>query len=195
MSTYDRSPYIHFPLSLAPGAISDHFHYVSTFQILDNTGDEDLQVSFNKGPFYTLPAGVEVQLDAGEILQHIRIKNPGANTAKVNVAIGTAQIRDNRKTIKGTINSKSGDQVETPAAVSVDTNATLIIAADTDDTRRVLQNHGPSAVWIGDANVDPANSRGLLVLVGGDFPTSSGGAIYGRTVSGTATVSIWKEST
>lgn len=82
----------------------------------------------------------------------------------------------------------------TVGAVSVTSTQTSIRATDATRTSLVIQNLGPSDLYIGETGVTTAN--GFLVSVGdsmGDIQFT--GQIFGITASGTADVRYWDEAT
>lgn len=183
-----RIPYQEFSVTLSSGESFEIYIFGNKVQVLDNTGSQDVQLSVDNGPAFDFPEGVSVDMGLGA--HKLRFTRPGGTAGTIAVAVGV-NFDDNRKTLLGSVNTKSGSSVQTPAAASVTDAAADIIAATTNRTLLLLQNVGANTVWIGDANIDPAANRGVQLAAGASLTLAVDGLVQGRCAAGlTSTVSI-----
>jgi hypothetical protein len=84
--------------------------------------------------------------------------------------------------------------LSSPAAVTVDTSADLILAANADRVTALIVNNGSVTVYLGKANTVTA-ANGLPLVAGATLEDGeSGSAWYGITASGSSDVRVLEVS-
>lgn len=178
-----------YPYTLAANGRATIQAHGSRVKVESATGAFKLWVD-NEQPL-PLEAGMGVALPEGRTFNQVQIQDTSGASNTIILTVSDHEILDYRSTITGSITSKSGDTLESPAAVSVDDTATALVAADANRSEVIVQNHGATPVWIGDANVDADNNRGIqLPEKDGNYAPSivlsTGAAVYGMRATGAA---------
>jgi hypothetical protein len=188
-----RSIYRHFELNILAGETVERSVHGRFLTLLTNTSGDDPKVSIAGDSEETLPKGISVELsDAEKSFTLIRFRNPGGSTMTITFSISEGRILDNRTVISGSLAvNATPDTMTTPAAAAATSTAAQIVTGASSTRRVTLQNQGPDAVWVGDANVAPDSNRGYKIPKDGGIQIDNSDDIWARTAAGeTATVSI-----
>lgn len=186
------SKYRYISISIPANDIAERSVYGRFLTLLDNSALSDVEVSIAGDAFEALPAGISVEInDQEQSFTNLRFKNPTASVMAIKIALSSGRVLDNRLVASAELDvSITGNDVESPAAVTV-TDAGVVLAAVDTIRERWLQNNGGSDVWIGDANVDPANKRGYKIVPNSGFVVAGNCAFTVKTPAGTtSTLSI-----
>lgn len=161
-------------------------------RILSSTGG-DIKLRINDQPEQPLPAGLGLDLPAGNEAIKLDFRNDTGESLTLVFALANGYIDDARNVISGVvITNSAGNGLESPASVTVTTTAQQLITADADVREVTIQNNGANNIWIGDANVDGANNRGFKIGAGESYILSASAGVYLRTTVGTSIASILK---
>ncbi|WP_303674710.1 hypothetical protein [Vampirovibrio chlorellavorus] len=148
--------------------------------ILSLSGSLKLQVDSNETT--NIRAGMTFKLPDG--FEELFFQETAGAAASFTIAVSEGDIFDNRLTVSSTLNTKSGDTLNNPAAVSVGTGATAIVALDaTRNSVEIFNNDTVKTLYIGGAAVTTATGRPVLPQT--SIALDSGAAIYGISPSGT----------
>jgi len=128
------------------------------------------KIAFDSGAESDFEEGLTLETGAG--FTKVRLKNNGAATVRVRLAIGVGSIRDNRLIPAVPLEFKqvAPDEFDAPAPVAVPAGGSALLAA-ADTARFELAVSNP----IG--NTDPIYVGGAAVAVGSGFPVEPGGAV------------------
>lgn len=188
-----KTPYQHFSVSnLASGSIHKEGVLGNFLLLLSYTGTDNIYVSFGGETFQVLPKGIAVELPEDEKFLDLRFKQTSGAAQSFDFVITSGKVFDSRLVLNGTIAADIiPDSLTTPASFAVDDTAQIAVAADTNTQSVLLQNNGSNDIWIGDANVAPATSRGTKIAPNGSLPVGVKDDIYARCAAGlTSTLSI-----
>lgn len=156
-----------------------------TLAILDISGSIRLKVDNNETT--RIRAGMSFKLPDG--FEDLYFEETAGATASFIIAVSIGDIFDNRLSVNSTLNVKSGDTLENPAAVSVGTVATQIVAADsTRNSVEIFNNDLAETLYVGDSGVTTATGRPVAPQTGIGIDT--GAAVYGIVASGTVDARI-----
>ncbi len=110
----------------------------------------------------------------------VRFENPNASPITITYIVGIGDAEDSASVVDGEINTRSGDNVETPNAINVTNAAAVsIVAADTETTRLHLCNNSTTAtdiIYYGDAGVTAAD--GMPITAGEKIFFETGAEIF-----------------
>lgn len=152
------------------------------------TAGGTFEMAFDEEPYFEFEKGLSVSVPDGFKIVRIRNISGGAFTVKLYLAQGA--VLDNRNVISTSVVTRSGDTIAN-AAVSVANTATLILAANTNRNRAVIQNNSGQDVFIGASGVTTAN--GVKVLPNGALAVETGAAVYGIVAAATSDVRVFEE--
>lgn len=200
-NTYAPTIYQRFTYAIAAGESIDVAVYGRFLTILSNSSATDPHVSIGGQVEYQIPAGLSVDLNPeadstnAKYFGKLRFRNSTGAVMTIDFAISSGRIFDNRIIISTTtvlLTNSTGQTMSTPAKYAAGTGAPgapAVVAAST--TREVgITNNGTNPVWAGDANVDGANSRGILIPAGSTVFLTTAAAIYLRSTGGTSDCGI-----
>ncbi len=150
-----------------------------------------IAVSFDGQPYSDLVAGAGYDFRDGEYFSKVEFHNTGGAAVTLTYTLAQGRVYDDRVVIAGTVvTNPAGDTINTPAAITVTATA-VSIAANTGRREIILQNNGTENIWIGDANVDGNNSRGIKIAPDMIVAVPTEAAVYHRCETGkTSTLSI-----
>lgn len=189
----NKSYYRYFDITIAAGEIYQLNVFGRFMSILYNSSTTDPLVAINGQPEEKIPAGLSIKLSDEEYsFKKIEIRNSSGSSMSLKLAFSSGEVYDNRFAVTSTLDVNTAtDTISTPAALTIPTTApgAASIAASTSRREVVIQNNGANPLWIGDANVDGANNRGIKVAAGDSIVLNTSAAIYMRATGASTTVS------
>lgn len=201
LSNKGATIYQRFTYSIAAGAAIDVNCYGRFITILANSITTDPHLSIGGQVEYQIPAGISIDLaqdntdPRNNIYTTLRFRNSSNAIMVLDFAISSGRIYDNRVIISTTttLNTNSTpDTLASPAAAAVsDVVGAAKIAAAGANREYILQNNGANDIWVGDANISAATSRGIKIAPNTGLTLTTGGAVYAVCAAGlTSTLSI-----
>jgi len=137
------------------------------FSILDIAGD--ITIKIDNQDESDIDAGIGFALDETDNAQKLRFFDKSGTGSSVTYAYGRGSIRDDRKTILGTIVTQGGSTRD-HGATSVSTSAKKIIDANADRTGWIIKNNGSETIYVGSTSSLTTNNG---------FPVEPDGALSG----------------
>ena len=178
--------------TLADGELREIHTFAKFFKILSNTGATDIDFSLGGQTFYKIPAGISIELPAGDQMTNIRLQNNTGGVATVDMVLSNGRVIDDRNIISGTVVvDSSGSTINTPAKITA-TNVAAAVSIPANTSRKaviIYNNHATNIVWIGDANVNGSTLRGIPINPGESPTINTKAAIYTHSPSGNADLS------
>jgi len=167
-------------LSLLTNTIKEIAIDHNVLYLVSNDLSTDLKISFDNGAKYTSwkenfkISGLQSNSD-GEI-KTIFLKNDSTSTMSIEFYAINGDIDDRTLNTLTTINATfAGDEINTPAQISV-TTAQTSIPANSDRKELIIQNNGSFDLWFGDS--DTAINRGIKVGSAKTFVLNSQAKTY-----------------
>lgn len=147
-------------------------------------GDAPYTIRLDDAPPTKLQTGVAYTLPGG--FTNVEVHNTHAATQTIELVVAQGDVQDSRLVgnvdISGGIRLVSGVSASY-GAVTVDTTAVLVAAANAQRSTLLIQNQGSANIAVGpDASVTTAT--GIVVAPGGSMSVTVGTAIY--AISGSA---------
>lgn len=156
-----------------------------TLAILSLSGSVRLKVDTNETT--SIRAGMSFKLPDG--FEDLFFEETAGASATLIIAVSEGDIFDNRLTVNTTLNIKSGDTLDNPAAVAVGVAATQIVAASSSrNSVEIFNNDATKTLFVGLAGVTLASGRPVAPQT--SIGIDSGAAIFGITTSGTVDTRI-----
>lgn len=188
-------------LVIAPNQTERIIFVGSYISILTNTTTVDVLVSADSGSTTPVKAGIgfpTMMLTPDglslipAVFGYVEFTNPSdTETMTIEYLLSLGPVDDTRTVVQGYIQMDlSAPGLSTPAALSVQTGAFSILAANTLVKERIVQNNGEYPIWWGDSNTDPATKRGLCILPGGSAVINCWGAVYFKAEEAASTLSV-----
>lgn len=159
---------------------------------IDQTGTGPLAISLDGGPFSEFKEGAWFKLRPGTEFQVLRMQNRGAASLTVTLGVALGEFGYDALQVSGGIGTKGGGTAFTDVGVSVDTTATLVLAANASRTGAIIRA-GSSDLWLGGAGVT-AHSGPATVPAGTSLTIQHTAAIYGIRASGSAFAGAYEET-
>jgi len=184
--------YQYFKRTIAAGEVIRINAYGNFLTLLNSTGAEDILISISGQSFQEMPQGLSLELPQGDSFVYLEFRNSEAGPVTIKFSLSNGKIFDNRVTISGTLDvTETTNAINTPAAVAVEVAVpgAATIAANANRREILIQNNGANPIWVGDANVDGANNRGIKIDIGGSIILASEAALYLRSTVGASTAS------
>lgn len=197
MSEFNKTPYQYFPVANLPSGEEFKVSAVGSFvTLLSYTGtSDDVYISIGGESFQILPKGISIKLSSGQDFTNLRFKQLSGAPQSLAVALTTGEVYDSRLILTATsldVNIAS-NSLESPVPVTVTSTIGIAVAADSTGREVILQNNGSNDIWLGDANIDPATSRGYKLEVGTQVVWSCADNIRAKCAAGlNSTLSITK---
>ena len=190
----DKTNYRFFEPTIANNTVLRINAYGNFLTIFDYSASDKLEISIGGEPFEKIRSGVSIQLKQGDDFSYIDFKNDTGASVQVEFALTTGSITDKSISIAGELDCDiSTDTLETPAKVTATAVAAAVsIAADTDQREIVIENHSANIVWLGDAAVDGAVTRGIRLLPTTKIVLSTSAAIYLHAPAGNSDLSYMR---
>lgn len=186
-----RTVYQFYRRTIGAGATETLNVSGSFLEVLTTTGAANIRISIDNSDMQELPSGVSLKLPEGEAFTQLQFYNSELVGVVIELAISAGDLKDSRLVLTATINTKiTSNTFTTPAALAVAAAApgAAAIAADSTRYEAILTNVGANPVWAGDANVDGANNRGILIAVNQTVVLTTEAAIWLRSTGGASTV-------
>jgi hypothetical protein len=168
-------------VQLPPNSVTPFEFSARSFQILEVSNAAAIVASLNGSPDMELieDLGAEVPLDEPVSYFRWRLINTSASIETVKFAYSLQSVRNNRSSIRGAVEVKSGDTVVTGATNCTGT-VTTISNQNLSRNAIILTNTDPvETVFIGSSSVTVAN--GFPLLPGQSMTISSSAWIRGIT--------------
>lgn len=196
-----ENPYREFTYTLASGASVKIDYAFSIFRVLSLTVGETIGVRFGDGGGETTWSGAGLSYKPPQILPSVTIRNTGAGSLDITVAMGIGDISDDRVNISA---ASGSIPVVVQGQTILNTKADVTLAASgaatqiiTTNTRRgmahISNNSASDYIRVGDSGVNA--TRGVRVPPNGIINIASTEAIYGASeTAATPSVGIaWSE--
>ena len=191
---------IKLPLTLAPKDTRRVNFSGSFISILTNTLTIDPIVSADGGSSSAIPAGIglpAVRLSPDRtslipaVFKYLDFYNPSDEEMTITFSIAMGTPLDTRAVVTGYLQMDlSAPQLQTAAALTVETDAFTILPSNNLVKERIVQNNGDNPVWWGDVSTDPATKRGLVIYPDGAAVINCWGAVCFKAETGPTTVSV-----
>ncbi len=184
--------YQFFRRTIAAGETAKINAWGNYVTLLSNSGSNNIFISIGGQPMQEMPFGLSVALPHDARFKYLEFYNSAGVSVTIEFTVSAGLVSDNRSVINSTlVVDPSSDGLATPAAITVNTAAPGAATIAADSTRRevIIQNNGANPIWAGDANVDGANNRGILIPIGQAIVLSTQAAIYLRSTGGASTAS------
>jgi hypothetical protein len=173
----------------------------SYISILTNNTTIDVLVSADSGTSAPVKAGIgfpTVSLSADQsthvpaVFAYVDFTNPSnSETMTVEYLLSLGQVQDTRTVVTGYLQMDlSAPVLQAMAALTVQTNSLSMLPASALIKERIVQNTGEYPLWWGDANIDPATGRGLVINPGGAAVINCWGAVYFKAEGGASRLSV-----
>lgn len=177
-------------ITIVAGGFQDVFIYGRVLTIFEATATA-INIALDGEPISAWREGQGIELGEDVWFKQIRFENTGGAASTIQYAVSNHRIVDNRAVVSGELEvDAAGNSVVTPAGIAV-SDVAAAIAANTSRREIVLQNNGANDIWIGDANVDAATSRGIKLQPGDVLILATASVLYHRCAAGLAsTLSI-----
>jgi hypothetical protein len=173
----------------------------SYISVLTNTASRDVFVSANSGNFTQLKAGVgfptvrisdDRTTHVPTLYNYVEFNNPSdTETMTIEFLLSLGSVDDTRTVVQGYLQMDlSAPKLESPAALTVQTNALTTLQSNALIKERIVQNTGDNPVWYGDEYVDPANGRGIMIVPFGSASINCWGAVCFKAQGGASRISV-----
>lgn len=155
------APYQQFEVSLAAGEVRKIDYVTENFALLETTTANVLRVNFGGSASETnFMTGIQYKLTRA--VPYVTLINSSASPLTVKFALGCGEIKDNRLSVSGTVQTTETYTLMTVASHTFD--STGVVAITSPARKWIIQNTGAAPVYVGASNglaIQPSGSMTL----------------------------------
>lgn len=151
------APYQEFTYTIPAGQYQRVNYVTDNFVLLETTAQNSLEVNFGGSMNQTnFTTGIQYRLT--EAVPYVQLHNKGNSAVTVHFALGVGEVRDNRLSLTGTINTTETYTSVTVQQITLTSGANAIGGAQ---RKILLQNTGNANIYVGASNgfeISPSGS-------------------------------------